>query len=268
MENKQTISACIVAYNEAGVITRCLDSIKDLVDEIIFVHDGECSDQTIEIVKRYTDKVFVRPHAGMMEAHLVFAYKQAKSDWILRIDADEFFDQADIEKLKSIIDDDISGISFRWEMWNGERVVDLKGSRKLCLFERNKMKFCGIPHGSEIVEGKILKSDIWLRHRPKYDNTAWRSFLKKAKKWVPVNASYFFDYSKIDCFNCGIESWTVNAENIKKHIFLSLVWRPIKMFLGQMKNGLWKSRLGISISLQQFVYYFMLYANIWKLKRK
>jgi Glycosyltransferases involved in cell wall biogenesis len=70
MRNK--ISACIVVYNEEKVIKRCLDSIKNVVDEIILVHDGPCKDRTLEIAKRYTNKIFIRPHVGMMESTSCF----------------------------------------------------------------------------------------------------------------------------------------------------------------------------------------------------
>ena len=48
MQNdRQTISACLVVYNEEKVIRQCLDSIKGFVDEIILVHDGQCTDKTL-----------------------------------------------------------------------------------------------------------------------------------------------------------------------------------------------------------------------------
>ena len=35
-----TISLCMIVKNEEGVIGRCLDSVKDLVDEINIVDTG------------------------------------------------------------------------------------------------------------------------------------------------------------------------------------------------------------------------------------
>ena len=48
-----TISACVVAHNEEAVIERCLASLDGVVDEIIFVHDGECRDRSLEIAERH-----------------------------------------------------------------------------------------------------------------------------------------------------------------------------------------------------------------------
>ena len=115
--SKGTISACLVVYNEEAVIERCLQSIKGQVDEIIVVHDGPCADKTLEIAKRYTDKIFVRDHAGVMEAHLVFAFQQAQSEWLFRIDADEFLDVEGFLKIKEAIRSDVTdALILNWEM--------------------------------------------------------------------------------------------------------------------------------------------------------
>ena len=77
------ISACLVVYNEEKIIKNCLASIKDAVDEIIVVHDGECIDKTLEICKSYTNKIFIKQHIGEAEPHRPFGFKQATGDWIL-----------------------------------------------------------------------------------------------------------------------------------------------------------------------------------------
>ncbi|TCP19985.1 glycosyl transferase family 2 [Scopulibacillus darangshiensis] len=51
------ISLCMIVKNEEAVICRCLDSVKDLVDEINIVDTGS-TDRTKEIIKQYTDRIF------------------------------------------------------------------------------------------------------------------------------------------------------------------------------------------------------------------
>jgi len=82
------LSICLVVYNEEKMIRRCLESIKNLADEIIIVLDGESQDKTEAICREYTDKIFIRKHIGFSDPHLPFAFEQAKGDWIMRIDAD------------------------------------------------------------------------------------------------------------------------------------------------------------------------------------
>ena len=52
-----TISLCMIVKNEEKVLARCLDSICDLMDEIIIVDTGSV-DRTVEIVSGYTSKVY------------------------------------------------------------------------------------------------------------------------------------------------------------------------------------------------------------------
>ena len=52
-----TFSLCMIVKNEEKVLARCLDSICDLMDEIIIVDTGS-GDRTKEIAGRYTDRVY------------------------------------------------------------------------------------------------------------------------------------------------------------------------------------------------------------------
>lgn len=58
-----TISLCMIVKNEEAVLARCLDSIHDIVDEINIIDTGS-TDSTVEIAKRYTDRVFFFPWTG------------------------------------------------------------------------------------------------------------------------------------------------------------------------------------------------------------
>lgn len=264
--NKETISACLVVYNEEAVIERCLQSIKGKVDEIIIVHDGPCADKTLEIAKRYTDKIFVREHAGVMEAHLVFAFQQAQSEWLFRVDADEFLDQEGFLKIKEEIKSEtVDALILNWEMWNGKETISLPGLQKMCFMRKNKFHYCGVPHANGTVDGEVKKVDIFLHHRPSYNNVAWSSFMRKSKKWVPIHANYFFPENlSFECFNNDPNEWVSHTKQVRAHIWKYLFFKPIKMSLGQLKNGLWKSFVGLQVSAQVFVYYTMLYWQIIK----
>ena len=92
MNKRYTLSVTIITLNEIDRIERCLESIKELADEII-VFDSGSTDGTLDIVKRYTDKVWETdwPGYGMQKQR---ALKQARGDWLLSIDADEALDEA------------------------------------------------------------------------------------------------------------------------------------------------------------------------------
>ena len=52
-----TISLCMIVKNEEAVLARCLDSIADLMDEIIIVDTGS-TDHTKQIAAKYTSQVY------------------------------------------------------------------------------------------------------------------------------------------------------------------------------------------------------------------
>jgi len=81
------ISACIISFNEEKKIEDCLKSLVDIADEIIVV-DSNSSDSTVEIAKKYTDKVITQDFLGYIEQKN-FAIQQASHDWILSLDCDE-----------------------------------------------------------------------------------------------------------------------------------------------------------------------------------
>lgn len=51
------ISLCIIARNEESVLGRCLDSVADLVDEIILVDTGS-TDRTKAAAAEYAAKIY------------------------------------------------------------------------------------------------------------------------------------------------------------------------------------------------------------------
>ena len=52
-----TISVCMIVRDEERVLARCLDSLKEIADEIIIVDTGSV-DRTKEIASNYTEKIY------------------------------------------------------------------------------------------------------------------------------------------------------------------------------------------------------------------
>lgn len=53
-----TISLGMIVRNEGRTLERCLESVKDHVDEIVIGLAGQSTDDTAQIARKYTDKVF------------------------------------------------------------------------------------------------------------------------------------------------------------------------------------------------------------------
>ena len=84
------ISACCMVKNEEKNLPRSLDSLKSQVDEIIIVDTGS-TDRTIEIAKSYGAEIIQTPWIDDFSAPRNMAIDAATGDWIIFLDADEYF---------------------------------------------------------------------------------------------------------------------------------------------------------------------------------
>jgi len=187
-----TVSACLVVRNEEAVIERCLSSLDGIVDETVLVHDGACEDRTLEIAERHGCRIYVRPLVGHAEAATVFAFEQARGEWILSLDADEFLSGPLARGLRELIaDEEVNGYELLWRMWDGERYITEQGPYKLALFRRSRVHLLGTIHGIEVVDPPVRRVQLQLEHRPRYNNFALRTVLTKWRGWARINAREF-----------------------------------------------------------------------------
>jgi len=99
----------MIVKNEEQHLATCLESIKDLVDEIVIVDTGS-TDKTIEIAKRYTDKIYNFTWCNDFGAARNEALKHCTGDWILRLDADEVLDRKYQYTLCDLTNNDVSDV--------------------------------------------------------------------------------------------------------------------------------------------------------------
>lgn len=99
MEKPIKISAVLIVYNEEVLLSRCLDSLKG-IDEII-ISDSGCTDKTMEVAKRYTDKLYEFKWIDNFGKSRNSAKSHATGDWILSIDADEILH--DMSKVREAV---------------------------------------------------------------------------------------------------------------------------------------------------------------------
>ncbi|HXN39462.1 MAG TPA: glycosyltransferase [Solirubrobacteraceae bacterium] len=198
-----SISACLVLRNEEAVVERCLASLDGVVDEVVLVHDGECEDRTLEIAERHRCRIYVRELVGHAEASTVFAYEQARGEWILSIDADEYLSEPLRARLRELVGDErVNGYALLWRMWDGQRYITENGPYKLALFRRCKVHLLGMIHGVERVDPPVRRIELQLEHRPRYNNLALATVLTKWRRWARINAREFLmAYADIPRFN-------------------------------------------------------------------
>lgn len=96
------ISACVITKNEAECISRCLQSVKPVVNEMIVVDTGS-TDATVTIAEQLGAKIFHYSWCNDFAAARNYALNQAKGDWIIFLDADEYIAAEKIKNVQLII---------------------------------------------------------------------------------------------------------------------------------------------------------------------
>jgi glycosyltransferase involved in cell wall biosynthesis len=271
-ENKKLpITAVMVIRNEETLLKRALLSCFNVVDEIIIVHDGKCEDKSLEIARKYTDKIFEREYIGQAEKHRVFTFEQASHDWILQLDADEYLSKELQNALEKLISNGADGFDVSWSTFHKNK--HYFWFRKRILFRKSKIYFIGISHEFAKPIGKnvlIKTADFPLFHKPRYDNSTLAVVRTKWKKWAKIHASQLIqDFEKIPKWNCSFSDWELHRRaRIKHPLVLGMLATPLYHSFFATKSFLrHKKFLIIKLSLLASMYHLYLYYYIFKYKR-
>lgn len=165
-----TISLCMIVKNEEAVLARCLDSVADLVDEIIIVDTGS-GDRTKEIAGRYTDKIYDFVWVDDFSAARNFAFSKATQEYIYSADADEVLEGENREKfsqLKAALLPEIEIVQMKYgnqlqfgTVYNYDEEYRPKLFRRLRTFQWEEAI-----HETVRLEPVVYDSDIVITHMP------------------------------------------------------------------------------------------------------
>ncbi len=97
-----SISACIIAKNNEKTLRQCLESIRKLADEIIFVDTGS-TDKTISIAKKFTGNILHFKWNNNFSDARNFALSHATKEWIFYLDTDETISKKNIPRIKEML---------------------------------------------------------------------------------------------------------------------------------------------------------------------
>ena len=165
------LSIGMMVKNESKDLERCLQSLKPLRDaiksELIIVDTGS-DDNTVEIAKKYTDKVYFHPWNNDFAEMRNMTISYGKGEWFLVIDADEV-----LEKTEVIVDFLKSPISKKY----GAAIVTVKNladENDLAnfsvllsprLFKNNDtFRYEGAVHNQPIFDGLTVKIEASILH--------------------------------------------------------------------------------------------------------
>jgi glycosyltransferase involved in cell wall biosynthesis len=167
---KQTVSAVIMTKNCEDLVEGTLKSVADWVDEIV-VLDGFSTDKTVEICRRYTDKVFQNRWDGYRfctERNL--GTDHASSDWCFHVDPDERATPAFRDAVLKILKNGTRHCAFEFRKKNFFLGHWMRHGGwyhySLHFFKRGKARYEGVIHESLKVDGTIGKIEAPVEHYP------------------------------------------------------------------------------------------------------
>jgi glycosyltransferase involved in cell wall biosynthesis len=183
-----TLTVTIITKNEAANIRRCLESIK-WADEIIVVDSGS-TDDTLEICREYTDKIFSTdwPGYGIQKNR---ALSHATQDWVLSLDADEEVSSELKTKIQQILKDakgyDAYSV-FRPVVFLGKIIKYATGaSYDVRLFKHGSARFTDVSvHEKLEVSGRIGKLSTPIYH---YSFGSVATIVEKMNKYTTLVAT-------------------------------------------------------------------------------
>jgi glycosyltransferase involved in cell wall biosynthesis len=108
---KPLFSLSMIVKNEESMLPDCLESVKNLVDEIIIIDTGS-SDNTLNVAKSFGAKIFHYDWNDDFASARNESLKHCSGEWILYLDADERLEPFSVKNLRSILEntsEDIGG---------------------------------------------------------------------------------------------------------------------------------------------------------------
>ncbi|MEA4825994.1 MAG: glycosyltransferase, partial [Clostridium sp.] len=142
------LSLCIIVKNEEETLNKCLDSVKDIVSEMIVIDTGS-SDRTKEIALNYTDKVFDFTWCNDFSKARNFSISKASNNWILILDADEVIKDCNTKDILKFCCENNNKIVGRLKRIN--EYEDEQGTKRYIervnrIFNKNHFTYKGIIH--------------------------------------------------------------------------------------------------------------------------
>ncbi len=141
------VSACAIVKNEENNLPLWLESMKRIADELVVVDTGS-TDGTVELAMAAGARVEHFKWVNDFAAAKNFAIEKAEGDWIIFLDADEYFTSDDCPRVRAAI-----------EKYHGDRAV-----AGLMFLLVNIDRITGRDQGSSAYLIRCFRNVSWLRY--------------------------------------------------------------------------------------------------------
>jgi glycosyltransferase involved in cell wall biosynthesis len=179
---RSNVAVVILAKDAAGTIEKTLQSVK-WADELVVI-DGNSTDETVDIVLKYTDKIVTTNERSFAKKRTL-AMNECRSNWIFYVDSDETVSQALKDEVLSVTSTYDEGV-FSMTRENYFLGTPMYPDTVTRLFHRESLQgWAGEVHESPITTGNHYQLEQPLLHNTHRDIT---SMLKKTNEWSEIEA--------------------------------------------------------------------------------
>ena len=244
---KIPVSVAIITKNEERNIKKALESVKDF-EEIVIV-DAFSEDKTLDICRKYTDKIFQYEWQGFAKQKQLAIDKTTLS-WVFVLDADERVTEPLKKEIMKKIKEDKDGYFIPRKNFFLGRWIKHSGwwpDYTLRLFKKEKSKVeLREVHEKIIVDGKIGYMKEPLLH---YTYQSIEEFIKKMNNYASLSAQ---------------EVIKRNPSQYK--IFYKMIFSPCFTFLKMyvFRLGLLDGIRGLILAMLYSFYGFLKYVKVWE----
>ena len=243
--NSIKISAVIITLNEERNIRECVDSLRDVVDEIIVV-DSFSTDQTEEICKDKGVRFLQHEWEGYGKQKN-WGNEQAAYDYILSMDADE--------RLSDRLKDAILEVKKNWQS-------DVYSFNRLTYFQDRKIKYISYPDRQLRLFDR--RKTRWNENRVHERLMINKTVAVKHIKQDIIHYSYRNIHDQIDRLNnySTLSAYDSLDLNKKPSVF-KLISSPLFSFIKSyiFKLGFLYGTSGLIVCINMSHYRFLKYAK-------
>ncbi|MGI6007382.1 MAG: glycosyltransferase [Ruminococcus sp.] len=192
----------MIVKDEEMTLERCLDSVKNAVDEIVIVDTGS-RDKTKDIAGAYTGKVYDYPWRDDFSAARNYSLSLAEKEYCMWLDADDVFPAgsvARLQELKETLVKTVDMVMMPYEIaFDGQGNPTFRYYRERIVRNNGKFRFVGRVHEVIPISGSICYADIPIHHRKLKENAGKRNlriYQKMEREGEAFDARALYYYGK------------------------------------------------------------------------